>query len=359
MKTTPSPTASMLRQTDSERAEPSGTMAAAVYRRFGSPDVVRIETVARPTPGEDEILIRVEASTVSIADHRARSRSVPKGLGLLAAFGLGFFRPRHRILGMDAAGVVAAVGSRVTRFAPGDEVITMLGAHWGGHGEYVCVNQDAAVTAKPRNMTFEEAVALVFGGMTARIFLNRADIRPGDRVLVNGASGAVGTAAVQLAKHLGAHVTGVCSGGKADLVASLGADRVIDYNTEDFAADPATYDVIVDCAGTATFTRVDASLRPGGALLMVVTDLAGMIRAGSRTRKSGKLVTYSGGPNQAEDLAYLVDLAESGRFRPVIDRTFDLEDIAEAHRYVDAGHKTGNVVLRVSSSARRRTAAME
>lgn len=350
MKTTHHPSAAS-RRLDSRH--PADTMSAAVYRRFGSPDVVRIETVARPTPRQDEVLLRVVASTVSIADHRARSRSVPQGLGLLAAFGLGFFRPRHRILGMDAAGVVEAIGPGVTRFVPGDEVITMLGAHWGGHGEYVCVKQDAAVAAKPRNMTSEEAVALVFGGITARIFLNQADIKPGDSVLVNGASGAVGTAAVQLAKQLGAHVTGVCSGDKAGLVASLGADRVIDYTTDDFAAEPTIYDVIVDCAGTATFARVEASLRPGGALLMVVADLDGMIRSSGRSRKSGKLVTYSGGPNRAEDLAFIVDLAESGRFRPVIDRTYDLVDIADAHRYVDAGHKTGSVVLRVSANGSR------
>ena len=326
----------------------TGKMPAAVYRRFGPPEVVRIEDVAVPTPQRDEILVRVRASTVSIADHRARSRSVPRGLQLLAAVGLGFFRPRHRILGMDAAGVVEAVGADVTLFVPGDEVITMLGSRWGGHGQYVCVKQNGAVTAKPRNMTFDEAVTLVFGGSTARSYLNQVQITPGDSVLVNGASGAVGTAAVQLAKELGAHVTGVCSAANAGLVTSLGADRVIDYRTEDFTADGRTYDVIVDCVGNAAFDRVDASLRPGGALLLVITDLGGMIRAPRQSRKSGKLVTSRVGVMRAEDLAYLVGLAESGRYRPVIDRSFDLADIVEAHRYVDAGHKKGNVVLRVS-----------
>lgn len=324
------------------------TMTAAVYRRFGPPDVVRVETVPTPTPARDEILVRVAASTVSIADHRARSRSVPRGMQLLAALGLGFFRPRHRILGMDAAGVVAAVGADVTRFAPGDEVIAMLGGRWGGHGAYVCVKADGAVTAKPRNMSFEEAVALVFGGITACGFLNQVEITAGDSVLVNGASGAVGSAAVQLAKQLGARVTGVCSGTNAELVTSLGADRVIDYRTRDLTEDGERYDVIVDCAGTAPFDRVGASIRPGGALLLAVTDLRGMVRASKQRRASGKLVTYQVGTHRAEDLASLVELAESGRFRPVIDRTYDLADIVDAHRYVDAGHKTGNVVLRVA-----------
>ncbi|MET0933926.1 MAG: NAD(P)-dependent alcohol dehydrogenase [Mycetocola sp.] len=325
------------------------TMPAAVYRRFGPPDVVSVENVPTPKPGPDEILVRVMASTVSIADHRARSRSVPHGLRLLAALGLGFFRPRHHILGMDAAGVVETVGADVTQFVPGDEVIAMLGGRWGGHGAFVCVKADSAVTAKPHNMTFEQAVTLVFGGSTARGFLNQVDITRGDSVLVNGASGAVGSAVVQLAKELGARVTAVCSGAKAGLVESLGADRVIDYRTGDLTADGESYDVIVDCAGTAGFERVGASIRPGGALLLVVTDLRGMVQAAKRSRTSGKLVTFRVGEHRAEDLAYLVDLAESGRYRPVIDRTYDLADVVDAHRYVDAGHKTGNVVLRVSA----------
>ncbi|HLM07635.1 MAG TPA: NAD(P)-dependent alcohol dehydrogenase [Blastococcus sp.] len=322
-------------------------MRAAVYRRFGGPDVVRVEEVTRPSVGRDDVLIRVHASTLSAADHRARSRNVPRGLWLLAAVGIGAYRPKRRVLGMDVAGVVEAVGADVTRFGPGDEVIAMLGATFGGHAEYARVRQDGAIALKPRAMTFEDAVTLVFGGLTARGFLQQAELVQGATVLVNGASGAVGTAAVQLAKHAGAHVTGVCSGANRALVASLGADRVIDYATEDFTAEAARYDVLVDCVGNAPFERVGHLLEPGGALLLVIADLPALLRAPIRSRRTGRVVTGNVGRPTAEDLAFLVDLAEDGRYRAVRDRTYDLADIAEAHRFVDAGRKRGNVVVRM------------
>jgi NADPH:quinone reductase-like Zn-dependent oxidoreductase len=324
-------------------------MRAAVYRRFGGPDNVRIEQLPRPSVGREDVLIQVQASTVSAADHRARSREVPRGLWLLAAVGIGAFRPKRRVLGMDVAGVVEAVGSDVTRFAPGDEVIAMLGGAFGGHAEYALVRQDGAIALKPRSMTFEDAVTLVFGGLTARGFLDQAHLAPGTTVLVNGASGAVGTAAVQLAAHAGAHVTGVSSGANAELVTALGADRVIDHTVADFIAEAATYDVIVDCVGNVSFERVRHLLKPGGALLLVITDLPGLLRAPLRSRRTGHLVTASPGKGTAEDLAALVDLAEAGSFRAVRDRTYDLADIAEAHRYVDTGRKRGNVVVRIAA----------
>ncbi|TFB48151.1 NAD(P)-dependent alcohol dehydrogenase [Cryobacterium tagatosivorans] len=324
-------------------------MKAAVYRRFGAPEVVLIEELPKPAPGPDEVLVRVCASTVSAADHRSRGRTVPAGLGLLAALSLGVFRPRKRILGMDVAGVVEAVGANVTLFAPGDEVIAMLGSAFGGHAEYVCIPQGGAITAKPRNMCFEEAVALVFGGITAHGFLSQTAIRPGDTVLVNGASGAVGTAAVQLARELGAHVTGVCSGANRDLVTALGADRVIDYTTEDFLTEGRSYDAIMDCVGTAPFERAAACINPGGALLLVISDLKGILLASRHGKRSGKLVTAGNVAYTAEALAFLVGLAEAGRLQAVIDRTYDLADIVEAHRFVDTGRKKGSVVLRIAN----------
>jgi NADPH:quinone reductase-like Zn-dependent oxidoreductase len=242
----------------------------------------------------------------------------------------------------------------VTRFRPGDEVITMLGARYGGHAEYARVPQDGAVAVKPRNMSFEDAVTLVFGGLTARGFLKQADLAPGSTVLVNGASGAVGTAAVQLAHHAGAQVTGVCSGANRELVTSLGADRVIDYTADDFTAQTVTYDVIVDCVGNAPFERVGHLVNPRGALLLVITDLGGLLRAPLRRRRAGKLVTANVGKLPAEDLEFLVGLAEAGHYRAVRDRTFDLADIVEAHRFVDSGHKRGNVVLRIAADGPER-----
>jgi NADPH:quinone reductase-like Zn-dependent oxidoreductase len=323
------------------------TMKAAVQHRFGGPEVVQVEHVPAPVPKPDELLVRVHASTVSVADHRTRSRDLPKGLWFYGPIALGLFRPRRPVLGMDVAGVVETVGDEVTGFAPGDEVIAMLGGDFGGHAEYARIPQSKAIARKPRNLDMGDAAALVFGGHTALAYLDHVELGPGSEVLVNGASGAVGTAAVQLAKQRGATVTAVCSGRHADLVTSLGADRVIDRTREDFTADGAQYDVIVECGGDAPFERVEHSLKPGGALLLVIVDLHGMLTASRNARRSGKLVTFAGTPVSHEDLAGLARLAEEGSFRPVVDRTYDLDDVAEAHRYVDSGRKAGNVVLRI------------
>ena len=322
-------------------------MKAAVYRKFGGPKVVKIEEVPKPSPKNDEVLIKVRAATVSVADHRVRSRDLPKGLWYFAPLALGVFAPRKKILGMDVAGVVEAVGKNVTIFKPGDEIIALTGEKFGGHAEYVCIPENGPITLKPENMTFEGAVTLVFGGLTANEFLNRVSIKKGDEILVNGASGAVGTAVIQLAKHFGAEVTGVCSGGNAELVRSLGADHVIDYTKEDFTKNGKTYEVIVECVGNAPFARVNSSIKPGGALLLVIADLKGLIWASRNSKKSGKLVTASNWKPSAEDLAYLVKLAEEGEYQAVIDRTYEFGEIVEAHRYVDTGRKKGNVVLRI------------
>jgi NADPH:quinone reductase-like Zn-dependent oxidoreductase len=323
-------------------------MTAAVYRRFGAPEVVSLEQHPVPSPRAGEVLIRVHASTVSVADHRTRARDIPAGLRMLAAPRIGLFRPRRPVLGMDAAGVVEAVGPSVANFAPGDRVIAMMGSMFGGHAEYALVRADGVIARAPANLTLEQAITLVFGGMTAQGFLSKAAIRPGTTVLVNGASGAVGTAVIQLTKQRGGHVTAVTSGKNTEFVTALGADHVIDYTRADFTANGARYDVIVDCVGNAGFERVEASITSGGALLLVIADLWSMLRSRRQSRRTGKLVTALAGAVGADDLAHLVSLAESGRYRPVIDRTFDLADIVEAHRYVDTGRKRGNVVLRVT-----------
>jgi NADPH:quinone reductase-like Zn-dependent oxidoreductase len=328
----------------------TATMRAAVADRFGEPEVVHIAEVPRPQPGPNELLVRVHASTVSIADHRLRTREVPRGLGLVVGPKIGFFRPRVRVLGMEAAGVVEAIGADVTRFAAGDEVILMRGARFGGHAEYVTISETGEVAHKPANLSFEEAAAVIFGGHTAIRYLDQVEIGPGTEVLVNGASGAVGSAVVQLAAQRGAAVTAVTSGRNAELVRSLGAARVIDYTRDDFAApaSDARYDVVVDCVGKAPFERVAPVIRPGGALLLVIADLRGMLAAGRQARRSGIRVDHRGGEMGGDGMARLAALAESGALRPVIDRTFALDDVVEAQRYVDTGRKRGSVVLTLS-----------
>lgn len=322
-------------------------MTAAVYRRFGGPDVVALADVERPRPRAGELLVRVRATTVSAADHRTRARDVPPGLLLPSSLVLGFVRPRRPILGMDLAGDVVEVGDGVDGFRPGDAVVGMLGSRFGGHAEYAILRATDAVAAVPRTMPATDAAALVFGGITAQAYLRQAPLRPGSRVLVNGASGAVGTAVVQLAVAAGARVTGVSSRVNHPLVRSIGAAEVIDYAVRDFAAEGSQYDIIVDCVGNAPVARVRHSVAPGGAALLVAADLGSLIAAPRQARRLGITVVTGPGAYRSDDLAHVVDLAERGEFRPVIDRTFPFEQIAAAHRYVDSGRKRGNVVVTI------------
>jgi NADPH:quinone reductase-like Zn-dependent oxidoreductase len=317
-------------------------MKAAVYRRYGPPDVVRIEEVPRPEPKTNELLVRVRATTVSAGDSRLRSARVPPGFGLMMRLAFGIFGPRRHTLGWEFAGEVAVVGPSVARFAPGDRV---FGTRMGSHAEYV-VASESSVAPIPSNLTFEDAAALVFGGMTSLFYLrDKAKIQPGERALINGASGAVGTAAVQLAKHFGAAVTGVCSAANGELVRSLGAEHVIDYAREDFTQTGQTYDVILDAVGTCTFERCKHALAPGGRLLLVVASLGQMLGAMLRPSRAGRQVLTGVGATRAEDLLFLATLAESGALKPVIDRTYPLARIVDAHAYVDTGRKRGNVVV--------------
>jgi NADPH:quinone reductase-like Zn-dependent oxidoreductase len=327
--------------------EREGAMKAAVYRQFGGPDVVRIEEVPTPSPGPSDVLIRVHATTVSAADYRCRTRDVPKGVFPLVALAIGIFAPRNKILGFDLTGVVEKVGSDVTRYQVGDEVIALPAGGFGGHAQYRVLKETAAIGRKPPGWSFEDAVAILFGGHTADVFLHRTNVEAGQSVLVNGASGAVGTALVQLAKHRGATVTAVCSGGNAELVGSLGADRMIDYTKQDFAREGATYDAVFECAGNAPFERVEPILNPGGAYAPIIQDLRGMLTAAGQSRRTGKRIVPSAITPDAPMLDSLGRYAKLGALRPTIDRTYDLDDIVEAHRYVDAGRKRGSVVIRI------------
>jgi NADPH:quinone reductase-like Zn-dependent oxidoreductase len=297
------------------------------------------------------VLIRIRATTVTSGDWRARSLHLPAGFGVLGRLVFGLTGPRQPILGTELAGVVEAAGAGVTRFRPGDEVIAFPGGRFGGHAEYRTMRESGLVVRKPANLSFEEAASLSFGAMTALPFLrDKARLKRGERVLVVGASGAVGTAAVQIAKHLGADVTGVTSTANVGLVAALGARSVIDYTQTDFAATGKSWDVILDTTGTASFARCAASLNPGGRLALVQASFAQTIGFGRPRKSSGKQVIAGYVPTRLEDLQYIAELAARGELKPVIDRTYRLEEAAEAHAYVDTGRKRGSVVLTVAGA---------
>jgi NADPH:quinone reductase-like Zn-dependent oxidoreductase len=320
-------------------------MKAAVYSAYGPPEAVRIADVATPVPGPDDALVRIRATTVSTADWRARSLVMPRGFGPFGRLAFGLLGPRQPILGTELAGIVEAVGARVTRFKPGDEVVAFLGAQFGCHAEYRVVPESANIVRKPVPLSFEEAGAMCFGGMTALYYLRSfGQVLRGDEVLVIGASGAVGSAAVQLAKHFGAVVTGVCSGANVEAVRSLGAARVIDYTREDYAASAGRFDIVFDTTGRASFAACGHLLKPGGRLLLVVATLGQLLGAGW-PRPEGKRVIAGPAKERLEDLVLLAQLAEAGAYRPLVGCSFPLEQIVEAHRLVDSGHKRGSAVI--------------
>jgi len=320
-------------------------MKAIVYTKYGPPNVLQLKEVAKPTPKDNEVLIKTHATTVTSGDWRVRSLDVPVGFGVISRLVFGVFRPRQPILGTELAGEVVSVGKDVGKFKVGDQVFAFSGAGMGCHAEYKCMPEDGAVALKPANLTYDEAAAISFGGTTALDFFRRGKLQSGERVLVNGASGGVGTAAVQLAKHFGADVTGVCSTANVELVRSLGANHVIDYTKEDFTENGETYDVIVDTVGTAPFSRSKDSLKERGRLLLVLGGLPDILQIPWVSMTSRKKVIAGPAAERAEDLRFLAKLAEAGEFKPVIDRRYPFEQIAEAHSYVDTGRKKGNVII--------------
>ena len=326
-------------------------MKAAVYERYGPPEVVEIREVPTPTPGPGEVLIRVHATTVSAADWRLRSMDLPAGFGLIARPMIGIRGPRRKTLGTELAGIVEQAGEGVTQWHAGDAVIAYPGIAMGAHAEFIVMPADGRLVAKPPSIPYDQAAALCFGGLTALHFLRQTGVREGERVLVNGASGAVGVAAVQLAQVLGAQVTGVASGANEGLVRSLGAHRFIDYMREDITDGGEAYDVIIDTAGTAPFARSRRALAKGGRLGIVLGTFADAITAPLYSLTSGHKVSGGSAPERVEDMRHLAQLAADGRYRAVIDSTYPLQRIVDAHRRVDSGRKRGSVVVTLPSFA--------
>jgi NADPH:quinone reductase-like Zn-dependent oxidoreductase len=325
-------------------------MRAVVYDRYGSPDVLRLEDVAKPVPKADEVLVKVHATTVNRSDIHIReaNRSTSWAAVPISRLVSGLRHPRQPILGSEFAGEVEAVGATATEFAVGDRVFGTTGLRFGAHAEFVAVRTQGRIATMPAGLTFEEAAPICDGALNAWLCLKMADLRPGRTLLIYGASGAIGTAAVQLARHLGADITAVCGAKNLELVRSLGADRVIDYMKEDFTKNGQTYDVILDAVGKQSFRRCRDSLRPGG-IYLPTDGVANILLAILPVRKGAKRVVFQIPPRIPKaDVLFLKQLVEAGEYRPVIDRCYPLEDVIEATRYVETQQKVGNVVLTIA-----------
>ncbi len=327
-------------------------MKAAVCTEYGPPEVLQIQEVAKPSPKDREVLIRIKATTVTAEGPKMRSATFDFSLllNLIGRIVLGVRKPRHPIMGFELAGDIEAIGSGVTRFRKGDQVYGYTGISFGAHAEYKCMPDDGVLAVKPTTMSYQEAAAVPNGALTALVYLrDKAHIQSGDKVLINGASGSVGTFAVQLAKIFGADVTGVCSARNLDLVTSLGADRVMDYVVDDFTQNGETYDIIFDTVSKRSFSQCKGSLKENGRYLLTVFGLPEMLHMLWTSAIGGKklVVASSNLSWRSEDLDFLRDLIEAGNLRSVIDRRYPLAQIAEAHRYVETGHKRGNVVITV------------
>lgn len=322
-------------------------MKAIVCTQYGPPEVLHFKEVEKPIPKDNEVLIKVYATAVTSGDCRVRSFTVPLSYWLSARIVLGLSKPKRAILGSVFAGEVEGVGQAVKHFQKGDQVFGSKGHDFGAYAEYLCMPENGPLAIKPTNVTYEEAAALPWGGVTALYFLRKGKIDSGQHVLIYGASGSVGTAAVQLARHFGAKVTGVCSAAHGDLVKALGAETVIDYTQGDFGRNGVTYDVIFDAVGKSPFAGCMRSLKQAGIYLQAVAAPALSVRMRWTALTSSKTLIGGTAVPKAEDLIYLKKLMESGKIQPVIDRCYPLERMVEAHRYVDQGHKKGNVVITV------------
>ncbi|WP_116811202.1 NAD(P)-dependent alcohol dehydrogenase [Steroidobacter cummioxidans] len=322
-------------------------MKAIVCTGYGPPEVLQMQDVEKPRPADNEVLVKVHATTVSMGDHRIRSFTVPSAVWLPARMALGLTRPRRNILGIELAGEVEAVGGQVQRFKKGDRVFAATLQGFGAYAQYRCISEDGPVAAKPRNLTYEEAAAVPIGARTALHYLRKANVQSGQDVLIYGASGSVGTYAVQMAKHFGANVTAVCSTANVELTQSLGADAVIDYTADDFTTRPDRYDVVFDTVGKASFGDCMKVLKSGGSYLNCTPVLPSIQVMRAKLSGAHKLILGEAPPETAEALDFIRELLEAGKIRVVVDRKYRFDEIVEAHRYVDQGRKKGNVVISI------------
>jgi NADPH:quinone reductase-like Zn-dependent oxidoreductase len=329
-------------------------MKAIVHTKYGPPDELQLKEVEKPVPKEDEVLIKIHATTVTTSDCNVRNFTFVPNLFLLPSrMQLGFNKPKINILGVDLTGEIEAVGVDVKRFIKGDQVFGTPGTAMGTHAEYICMPEDGVLTIKPANMTYEEAASIPLAANTALYFIrDQGNIQAGGKVLINGASGGIGTFAVQLAKYYGAEVTGVCSTTNVEMVKSLGADKVIDYTKEDFTKSNERYDVIFDVVGKTSFSRCKSSLKEEGIYLATLPTLALILHMLLTSIIGNKKVKNGNAVGKVENLLFLKELIETGKLKAVIDRRYPLEQTAEAFRYVEKGHKKGNVVITVEHNSK-------
>lgn len=317
-------------------------MKAAVYTQYGSPEVLRVKQVEKPLPQKNELLIRIRATSVNSGDWRLR-KADPYAVRLF----FGLLKPKINILGSVFSGEVESIGEEVKQFKVGDIVFGHTNMSFGSYAEYLSLPEDASIALKPSNISHNEAAVIPFGGVAALHFLKKAKIQPGQKVLVVGASGSVGSAAVQLAKSFGADVTGVCSTANIALVKSIGANKVIDYTKEDFAGNGETYDVIFDAVNAISVSRSMKSLNKNGIMILSAAGMSEMLQGLWISMTSNKRVLTGVISHKAADIIFLKELIEAGKFKPVIDRTYPLEQIAEAHAYAEKGHKKGNIAINI------------
>jgi len=331
-------------------------MKAILYKEYGPPDVLHLEDIAKPAPKENEVLVRIHASSVGYGDILARKFkdvspsefNMPFPLWFISKFYFGLNEPKVKILGSEISGMIEAAGKDVTRFKAGDPVFGYLGQSMGGYAEYICLPENAVLAAKPANMTYEEAAVIPMGAIMAlHLLWEKGNIQPGHKVLINGASGGIGSAAVQIAKSYGAEVTGVCGTARLEFVKSLGADKVIDYTKQDFTRSGETYDLIFDVLGRSSFPDTKSSLKENGRCLYASFKSRQLLQMLSTSISGSKKVICALAPGGLEDLLSAKELIEAGKIKSIIDKSFPLEQTAQAHRYVEDGHKKGHIVISV------------